>query len=260
MLQQLLQPRDRMNARKPSGRPVAAPSGSPTARAKTTGPTSASAVKPATNPYVEARREWNERYGDYIHQAHHWRAMAFVSGAVALVCVLGVVYIGAQSKIVPYVVEVDRLGEAAAVSRADRAPAVDARVIKAYLARFVVDWRAVTVDRMAQKGAIDRVYSMLPNGSIALSKLNDFFKTHNPFGLESKESVAVAVTNILPISDRTWQVEWQETTRDTRGEVQGSVRMRVSIMVGIMPPTQEKLILINPLGVYITDLNWSQQL
>jgi type IV secretion system protein VirB5 len=220
----------------------------------------ATPVNRELNPYVEARREWNERYGDYIQQAHHWRTMAILCGTVACVCVVGIAYIGAQSKIVPYVVEVDKLGEAAAVARADRAPAVDSHVIKAYLARFVTDWRTVTVDRQAQKSAIDRVYAMLPSGSIALGKLNDHFKIHNPFALAGKESVDVAVTNLLQISEKTWQVEWQEITRDTRGVVQSTVRMKVSIIVGIRPPTQESLIVINPLGVYITDLNWSQQL
>lgn len=214
----------------------------------------------AHNPYLEARREWNERYGDYVQQAHNWRAMALISGAVALVGVIGVAYVGARSKVVPYVVEVDKLGEVAAVARADRAAGVDQRVIKAYLARFVADWRTVTVDRQAQKGAIDRVYAMLPTGSLAVGKLDDYFKAHNPFLLASHESVAVAVTNLLPISDRTWQAEWQEVTRDDRGSVQSTVRMKVSIMVGITPPTEERQILINPLGVYITDLNWSQQL
>jgi type IV secretion system protein VirB5 len=213
-----------------------------------------------TNPYVEARREWNERYGDYIQQAHHWRTMAIICGLLALVGVVGVAYIGAQSKIVPYVVEVDKLGEAAAVARADHPAAVDSRVIKAYLARFVADWRSVTVDRQAQKGAIDRVYAMLPSRSIALGKVNDHFKVHNPFSLAAKESVAVAVTNLLPISDKTWQVEWQEVTRDQQGAVLSTARMKVSIIVGIRPPTAENLILINPLGVYVTDLNWSQEL
>jgi type IV secretion system protein VirB5 len=219
-------------------------------------------VAPQTelNPYIEARREWNERYGEYVHQAHNWRTMAIISGAVALVAVIGVCYIGAQGKIVPYVVEVDKLGETAAVARADRAPPVDPRVVKAYLARFVADWRTVTVDRQAQKGAIGRVYAMLPSGSRAVGKLNEYFKAHNPFLLATKESVDVAVTNLLLISDRTWQVEWEETTRDERGAVQSTVRMKVSIIVGITPPTEESQILINPLGVYITDLNWAQQL
>jgi len=212
------------------------------------------------NPYVEARREWNERYGDYIHQAQHWRTMALISGLVALISVAGVVYIGAQSKVVPYVVEVDKLGAVATISRAEKPSTVDSRVIKAYLARFVTDWRAVSIDRVAQKGAIDRVYAMLPNGSVALNKLNDHFKANNPFAVAAKKTVAVDVTNLLPISDQTWQVEWQEVTRDLRGELQSSVRMKVSIIVGITPPSDEHLMLINPLGVYITDLNWSQQL
>ena len=220
----------------------------------------AAVAQTQVNPYVEARREWNERYGDYIQQARHWRTMAIISGLAALLSVIGIAYIGAQGKIVPYVVQVDKLGEAAAVSRADRAANVDSRVIKAYLARFVADWRTVTVDRQAEKSAIGRVYAMLPGGSIALDKLNDHFKAHNPFLLADKESVAVAVTNLLPLSDKTWQLEWLETTRDQRGAIESTVRMKASIIVGIRPPTEENLIVINPLGVYITDLNWSQQL
>jgi type IV secretory pathway TrbF-like protein len=212
------------------------------------------------NPYLDARREWNERYGDYIQAAHHWRTVALVSSLVALIAVAGVAYIGAQNKVVPYVVEVDKLGEAAAVARADRATPVDTRVVKAYLARFVADWRTVTIDRQAQKGAIDRVYAMLPGGSVALSKLNDYFRAHNPFTVASKESVEVAVTNLLQLSEKTWQVEWREVIRDSRGEVQGSVRMKASIILGITPPTDEKLALINPLGIYVTDINWSQQI
>lgn len=218
------------------------------------------AAKGELNPYVEARREWNERYGDYIQQAQHWRLMAIISGMVALIAVSGVAYIGAQSKVVPYVVEVDKLGTVAAVARAEHPAQVDQRVIKAYLARFVADWRTVTIDRQAQKGAIDRVYAMLPSGSVALSKVNEYFKANNPFTVSSKRSVGVAVTNLLPISERTWQVEWQETTRDTRGEIQSNVRMKASILIGITPPTDENLMLINPLGVYVTDVNWSRQL
>jgi len=213
-----------------------------------------------SNPYIDARREWNERYGDYIKQAHHWRVVAFVSSMVALISAVGVVYVGAQSKVVPYVVQVDKLGEAAAVSRADRVSSVDPRVIKAYLARFVADWRSITVDRQAQKSAIDRVYAMLPSGSVALGKLNDHFKLHNPFALAATQSVDITVNDLLPISGETWQVDWLEVVRDNHGEIKSKVRMKASIIVGITPPREERLILINPLGVYITDLNWSQQL
>lgn len=86
------------------------------------------------NPYLSARREWNERYGDYIVQARNWRGAAFAALAIAAVLAVGVVWQAAQSKVVPYVVQIDKLGDAVAVARADRAAPADARVVKAQLA------------------------------------------------------------------------------------------------------------------------------
>ena len=104
-----------------------------------------------TTPYLSARREWNERYGDYIARARSWRWAAFAALAVSLVLAIGVVWQAAQSKVVPYVVEVDKLGDAVAVARADRAAPADVRVIKAQLAAWIVDVRSVSSDPLAQK-------------------------------------------------------------------------------------------------------------
>ena len=74
---------------------------------------------PHSAVYLAARREWNERYGSYIAQAHAWRLTALASIGVAFVAVAGVVWIGAQNRVVPYVVQTDRLGDAIAIRRAD---------------------------------------------------------------------------------------------------------------------------------------------
>jgi len=58
----------------------------------------------AINPYLDGRKEWLERYGDYIQAAQSWRLIAMITSLIALLAVCGVVYIGAQNKIVPYVV------------------------------------------------------------------------------------------------------------------------------------------------------------
>lgn len=213
----------------------------------------------AGSPYIEARREWNERYGEYIEQARHWRNMALCSVVVLVTALGGALYISAQRKIQPYVLRVDKLQLAAPYTQT-HGTQVDPRIIKAYLARFVADWRSVTVDRQAQKSAIDRVFAMLPTGSVALVKMDEFFKARNPFTVAASHSIDITVTNLLPVSDQTWQVEWKEETRDVRGQLQSSVRMKVTVIVGITPPTEENLIVVNPLGVYITDLNWSRRL
>ena len=36
------------------------------------------------NPYLAARREWDERYGDHIVRARNWRTMAALCGVIAL--------------------------------------------------------------------------------------------------------------------------------------------------------------------------------
>src|SRR2546423_15427392 len=96
------------------------------------------------SPYLAARREWNERYGDYIARARNWRRAAFAALAVSGVLSVGTVWQASQSKVVPYVVVVDKLGDAVPVGRADRAAPADLRVVKAALAAWVGAGRAVS--------------------------------------------------------------------------------------------------------------------
>ena len=42
---------------------------------------------PNKNPYLDARREWNERYGSYINQAKNWRLTSLISMLISLVAV-----------------------------------------------------------------------------------------------------------------------------------------------------------------------------
>lgn len=43
------------------------------------------AAAPSTNPYLNARREWNERYSSFITTANNWRLIALISSSAALV-------------------------------------------------------------------------------------------------------------------------------------------------------------------------------
>ena len=69
------------------------------------------------NPYLNARREWDERYGGLISRARNWQLIAAGSLAVAVVAVVGIAFIGSQSKIQPFVVVTDQLGSPVAVAR-----------------------------------------------------------------------------------------------------------------------------------------------
>jgi type IV secretion system protein VirB5 len=208
------------------------------------------------NPYLSARREWNERYGDYIARARSWRWAAFAALFVSLVLAISVVWQAAQSKVVPYVVEVDKLGEAIAVARADRATTTDVRVVKAQLAAWIVDVRSVSSDPLAQKSELSRSYAM--SAATATLFLNDYYRQHSPFG--QPRIVAVSVDAVLPVSQQTYQLQWSEDARDLQGRDLATTHGLASVTVALDPPTDERGILSNPLGLYVTGISWTQRL
>jgi type IV secretion system protein TrbF len=216
--------------------------------------------KGINDPYLDARREWNERYGSYISRAKNWRLMAFGVLGVCLVQTVGLVVMATQNKLVPYVVQVDKLGSAVPVARADQMGKTDERVVKALLARFISDARGVVSDGIAQRQMIDRTYALLSNGTRALSIVNEFYKGDPPYSRAATSGVTTEISSVIPVTEKTWQVEWEETTRSTSGAIINKLRWKANLTLAFNPPTNERQIRVNPIGLFITDLSWSQVL
>ena len=72
------------------------------------------------NPYLAARREWDERYGHLISRERNWRRMAVLCGVTTLVAIGGIVRLSVGSHVVPFVVAMDSLGRTAAAGPANR--------------------------------------------------------------------------------------------------------------------------------------------
>src|ERR1700684_2026900 len=73
------------------------------------------------NPYLAARREWDERYGEFISRARNWRTMAIISALVGLIATGGMLWQAARSRVIPFVVLVDNLGRPIASGLAEQA-------------------------------------------------------------------------------------------------------------------------------------------
>jgi type IV secretion system protein TrbF len=209
--------------------------------------------------YIAARTEWNERYGSYIAQAHAWRLTALASLGVAFVAVAGVVWIGAQSRVVPYVVQTDKLGDALAISRADIAAPADPRLIRAGLARWIEDIRTVYLDVAAERAVVKEAYTMVNRNGAAAQQLNDWFSHNDPFKRARSEMVGVSVESVLPISGNTWRVEWQEDRRGRDGTADQPASWQATISISIDPPSNDATILVNPAGLYVDSFEWAQR-
>jgi type IV secretory pathway TrbF-like protein len=153
-------------------------------------------------------------------------------------------------------VEVDKLGQAVPVARADRATPADTRVVKAQLAAWIVDVRSVSSDPLAEKSALDRVYAL--TAATATIFLNDYYRQHSPFG--QSRTVSVSVDAVLPISNQTYQLQWTEDVRDFQGRDIGTTHWLASVTLAFDPPSDERGILSNPLGLYVTGISWTQRL
>ena len=126
---------------------------------------------------------------------------------VALAGVGGMVYIGSQSRFVPYVVEVDRLGQRQAVARADRAAPVDQRVLHASVADWIGSMRMVTPDIALQRKAVFKVYAMLAPNDPATAKANEWLngtEESNPFKRAARETASIEIASVIPQTPDTW--------------------------------------------------------
>src|SRR6516162_4164137 len=120
----------------------------------------------------------------------------------------GMIYIGSKSKFVPYVIEVNKLGEAVSLGPAQVAAPADPRVVRASLASFIVSARLVTPDVTLQREAIFRVYAMLHTKDAAAQQMNEWYngKGTTPFDRAAKVTVTTDINSVLPISGNSWQV------------------------------------------------------
>lgn len=219
------------------------------------------------NPYLSARRTWNDHAAQAASSRQAWQLLAVLSLLVALAAVGGMVHVASQSRFVPYVVEVDKLGQPVAVAPAQQAAAADQRVVRAAVASFVGDARLVTPDIALQRKAVYRLYSMLAANDPATAKANEWLNgtdESSPLKRAARETVSTEIISALPQTADTWQVDWAETVRDRQGVLKAPpFRMRALLTVytvAATPQTTEEQLRNNPLGIYVRDFSWAKQL
>jgi type IV secretion system protein TrbF len=212
------------------------------------------------NPYIAARNEWNERYGSYVRSAAAWRIVGIAGMTMAVIGFGYALYQSTQVKLVPYIVEVDKLGTAVNAGFPQQIEYADPRVVRATLGSFVSNFRSVTPDAVVQKQYIDRTYGLLRTSDPATEKVNAWFRSNSPFEKAKSSTVAIEVNNIVALSNQSYQLDWTEFERDRRGKETAVRRFRGIATVTLTPPQDEGVIRLNPIGLYLRDFDWTAQL
>ncbi len=205
---------------------------------------------------ARGRKEWDDRYSNLARSKRNWQLAALGLLAVDALVSAGIVHLAGQSRVTPYVVEVDRLGQALAFGPAEQLRKTDERLIRYELSLFVRDVRSVFADADVQKTVINRAYAHAGAGAMAF--LNDYFKRSNPFVRQAEGTVAVQVHSVLRLSPKSWQVQWRETPTSANGRVGSETSWQAVLGVEVKPPETTDALLVNPLGLYVTEISWTQ--
>ncbi len=211
----------------------------------------------AETPYQRAAQVWDDRIGSARVQARNWRLAFFGALAMSGGLAAGLVYTTARGSIVPWVVEVDKLGEAQVVAPASAGYHPSDPEIAYHLARFIEDVRSVPADPVIVRQDWLRAYDFTTTeGARAL---NDYARTNDPFAGVGKVQVAVDVSSVIRASPTSFRIAWTER-RYEDGALAATERWSAIVTVVLQAPTTPDALRKNPLGVYVTAINWSKEL
>lgn len=198
---------------------------------------------------------YTDRNAKYLVQLNAWKSVAFMVLTICLILAAGVIWETRQSRIQPYVVAVDKLGESLAIGPASKASPVDPRILRYEVARFVVQAREVIGDPVIEKETIADLYSHTTQYSSSF--LNKYFRAHDPMRIGSVKTIQVSVDTVLAQSSDTYRVRWHEDVWGTDGKFIGRTWWSGFFTVLVKTPSDEDTIKKNPLGVYIDQINWT---
>ncbi len=211
--------------------------------------------QPTNSPYLSARQEWLERYGDYVKQSKNWRIMAFCSFVIALLSITGNVIQMNQQKVIPYIIEVDNLGRTSVVGRADSMQTAPQELVQSVIANCITDWRTVTADIELQRKMISRLSYYFVGSAQGVMK--EWYNVNNPYDIASSgKLIHVDIKTLpLPISENSYRIEWTETIRNHSGMLVSAQNFEANVTIQIKEPKNVDVILHNPGGIYITEIS-----
>jgi type IV secretory pathway TrbF-like protein len=226
----------------------------------------------SANPYLAAREEFISTFGDLARGKRNWQLCAFALLALLALVLAAYLRLSLSSRVTPYVVEVDRLGQAVAFGPAEPLRPADTRTHVFLLALLIHHLRAVSTDAATERDLLFSAYAYL--GAGARATLDAYFAdpAHDPRVLGRSLTRSVEITAVLRLpatggsgasaasaaAGKTWKVAWRETERPTTAGPLRTAAWEAYLTLESHPPTTTEALLRNPLGLYVTDLTWSE--
>jgi len=208
-------------------------------------------------PYQKAAQAWDERIGSARVQAKNWRTMAFGSLILSAGFASALVWQSARGTVVPWVVQVDNLGQAQAVAPAVAEYRPTDPQIAFHLGRFIEQTRSIPSDAIIVRQNWLRAYEFTTDRGAAT--LNDYARANDPFTKVGRQQIAVEVSSVIRASNDSFRVAWTERHYEN-GQLSTTERWTAILTIVIQTPRDAERLRANPLGIYVNAISWSREM
>lgn len=208
-------------------------------------------------PYERARSAWDERIGSARVQAYNWRLIAFGLLGLLFLLVAGIIFLGSQSKVIPYVVELKSTGEAQNLGTAASLGAQSSEnAAKFFISRFIMLAREIPSDAVLLKRNMEKIFLLVSTQGKSL--LAERFKDQSPAKEYQEKNRALKIASVLAVSSGVYQVDWFEAEYDKNGQKTAEYPMRGTFKIAWLKPQSEEQIQENPLGIFVDYFSWTK--
>jgi type IV secretion system protein VirB5 len=208
-------------------------------------------------PYQRAAQIWDDRIGSARVQARNWRLAFFGCLSLSAGLAGALIWQSSRGSVVPWIVEVDKLGAAQTIAPAVTGFRPTDPQIAFHLARFIEQVRSIPADAIVLRQDWLRAYDFVTDRGAQV--LNEYARTNDPFLRVGKHQVAVDVSSVVRASRDSFRIGWSERHYQDGALVETS-RWSAIVTTKIKPPRTADAVRKNPLGLFINAINWSKEL
>lgn len=199
------------------------------------------------NPFFSSEK-YSDIYAGLAANAMTWRIVSIILGTMLLFSFIAFVSVAKNTKVIPYVVQVDQHGYSIPIKPLDHSD-IDNRIIISQIGQFISNARIRVLNKDAQIQFVKLSYRCIGEGSNAYKKLTNYYKESIP--TNAKSAVEIQVQSIVPISENVYNAEWRETFIADGGPV--TKYYKGIFQIEVSPPLQIENLIANPLGIFIED-------
>ncbi|MGL5257918.1 MAG: conjugal transfer protein TrbF [Proteocatella sp.] len=210
-------------------------------------------------PAERAEEKVDRRVGSTIVQNHNLRRIIVGLLIVCVLLTIGLVVQSLKSTVIPYVVEVDTstgmVKNMGPLKENTYTPQESSTTY--FLKRFIINTREIPLDPVVYNKQWNTAYAFLTKS--ASSKMNAEIKNEKITEKLGKKTVQVNIISCLAMEgSNSYHVRWNEEEFSI-----GSGEKIITPMSGIftityIPAKDAETLDVNPLGIYISDFNWSK--